>query len=154
HGFDRAGFELRARRREVDLRVVVFYTERGERTFDLQARVERQRTGVDLPASEVAPFLDLVLFARLEREADLDRVGPERLHGRALHLFLESLEAAGVGGELLERDVGAVEGLVLSGREAFHSHHGARQSSSIPAAIRSNLVWSPASTDQEAISRA
>src|SRR5262249_60349523 len=109
-GFARAGFELRARRREVDLRVVVLDAERGERTFDLQACVERQRTGVDLPAGEVAPFLDLVLVARLDRKADLQRVGPERLHGRALHLFLQSLQAPSVAGELLYPAVGALTG--------------------------------------------
>ena len=63
--------------------------------------------------------------------------------GRRLMLRLEALEAVGVGGELVEGDVGAVEAVELLGGVALDGGDGARRS----AAPRCGTSASPCSGD-------
>ena len=93
--------------------------DRLHRVFEVQAGVERQRAGVNVFAGEIFPLLDGVAIARLDGEADIERVAPERLHGLHLDVGLEALEAAIVFGKFSQRDVGAVIGVEFAGGEAF-----------------------------------
>ena len=102
--------------------------------------VERQRSREHTLAGEVAPFLDLVLVAHMDREADLDRVRPERLDRHALHALLEALEAARVGRKLVVGDVGPIEAVELLGGEALDGGDGAGGGQHGNAVLRHLLV--------------
>ena len=91
-----AGIELRAGVRQVHLDVIVLGADRGQGGFEMQAGIERQRAGINLLAAQVGPFFDLVCIARLDRETDVEREHPHRLHRLALHARFETLEAAAI----------------------------------------------------------
>src|SRR6185503_20676325 len=93
HRVDRARLELRPDCREIDLNVGELDPECGKPALDMRAHVERQRTSEHALASEIAPLLDLVLVAGVNREAYFNRVRPERLHRLAFDFVLEALEA-------------------------------------------------------------
>ena len=108
--------------------------------LEMQAGVERQRAGIDVLAAEIFPLLDGVAIARLDGEADIERVAPERLHRLHLDVGLEALEAAIVFGEFLERDVGAVIAVEFAGGETLHRADGAGIRQHRNAELRHRLV--------------